>query len=288
MNVKELMHSATIVHGDLTVLEAAKLMRDRDVGSVIVEEGERDYHIVTERDILYKVVAEEKPYTIPISEIMCSDFHTINADDGIRRASELFNRFPIRRLPVIENGEIIGVITSRDVAKYTIFMFYEFLRSMIEDPRYEEIFCINVQKIMHDKNTVDPDATIVECAKTMFNKQVGSALVKHNQGWGILTERDILKKVVAMDADPRETLVKHVMTEHLVCIDSREGLCVASKMLNMYDVRNLPVMSPEGEIIGIVFSRDIAKYSVHAFDETVKALSKIDPESAKLLEAEKW
>jgi CBS domain-containing protein len=288
MKVRELMHSPTIVKGDMSVHEAAKLMRDKDIGSVIVDSGDKDYHMVTERDILYKVIAEEKPFDIPISEIMCADFHTIGADEGIRKASELFNRFPIRRLPVIENGEIIGVITSRDVAKYTIFIFYDFLKSMISDPKYEEVFCINVQKIMHEKITVSQDASIIECARVMFDKEVGSALVKHNQGWGILTERDILKKVVAMNVDPRETLVKHIMTEHVISIDSREGLCIASKMLNMYDVRNLPVITPEGEIIGIVFSRDIAKYSVFAFDETVKALARIDPESAELLEAEKW
>jgi CBS domain-containing protein len=288
MKVQELMHGPTIVEGDLTVHEAGKLMRDRDIGSVIVDSGDRDYHMVTERDILYKVIAEERPFSIPISEIMCADFHTINADEGIRKASELFNRFSIRRLPVIKNDEIVGIITSRDVAKYTIFMFYDFLKSMIADPKYEEVFCINVQKIMHEKTVVQQDATIVDCALTMMGKGVGSVLLKHNQGWGILTERDVLKKVVAMNADMKETLAKHIMTEHLICIDSREGLCIASKMLNMYDVRNLPVMNPEGEIIGIVFSRDIAKYSVFAFDETVKSLAKIDPEEARRLEGEMW
>lgn len=124
--VKEIMHAATIIEPSTSVLEVARIMRDKNIGSVLVKLSELDYGIVTERDIILKAVARDiDPKSLKASEIMTKLLYTIDSSASVQKASEIFNIHPIRRLPVMENGEIIGMITARDVAKRCIFRYYE-------------------------------------------------------------------------------------------------------------------------------------------------------------------
>ncbi|RMF91464.1 MAG: CBS domain-containing protein [Methanobacteriota archaeon] len=125
MIVRDIMHQATIVHPQMTVSEAAKLMRKKDIGSLLVKRDEGKWGVVTERDILNKIVAEDlNPTKVKVKEIMTDLKYTINADSPIEEASEIFNTHHIRRLPVVEKGNIVGIITSRDVAKRWIFTHF--------------------------------------------------------------------------------------------------------------------------------------------------------------------
>jgi signal-transduction protein with cAMP-binding, CBS, and nucleotidyltransferase domain len=125
MIIKDIMHGATIVDPNLTVSEAAKLMRKNEIGSVLVNIHDRKWGMVTERDVLNKVVAEElNPKKIMVKDIMTDLIYTIEANAPLEEASEEFNKGHIRRLPVQECGKIVGIITSRDVAKRWIFTQY--------------------------------------------------------------------------------------------------------------------------------------------------------------------
>lgn len=129
MTVKEIMHETTIVEPATSVLEAAKLMRDKDIGSVLVKINDLDYGIVTERDILYKVIARElDPKRTTVKDIMTELRYTIDSGATIQKASEIFNIHHIRRLPVMENGDIVGMITARDVAKRCVFRYYKIMQ----------------------------------------------------------------------------------------------------------------------------------------------------------------
>jgi CBS domain-containing protein len=122
MIVKNIMHPATIVHPDMTVSEAAKLMRKKDIGSLLVKVHEGKWGMLTERDMLNKVVAEDiSPRKVKVKDIMTDLKYTIDANQPIEEASEIFNTQHIRRLPVVENEKIVGIITSRDVARRWIF-----------------------------------------------------------------------------------------------------------------------------------------------------------------------
>jgi len=122
VTVKEIMHAATIIDPDLSVLEVAKMMRDKNIGSVLIKVDELDWGIVTERDVIVKVISKDlDPKMIKASDIMTELRYTIDSNASIHKASEIFNIHPIRRLPVMENGEIIGMVTSRSVAKYCVF-----------------------------------------------------------------------------------------------------------------------------------------------------------------------
>lgn len=129
MSVKEIMHETTIVEPGTSVLEAAKLMRDKNIGSVLVKINDLDHGIVTERDILYKVIARElDTKRTTVKEIMTELRYTIDSNATIQKASEIFNIHHIRRLPVMENGEIVGIITARDIAKRCVFRYYQLMQ----------------------------------------------------------------------------------------------------------------------------------------------------------------
>jgi IMP dehydrogenase len=122
MIVEDIMHSATIVDPEMTVSEAAKLMRKKEIGSLLVKIKQNKWSMVTERDVLNKVVAEDiNPRKIAVKDIMTDLKFTIDSNAPLEDASEVFNKGRVRRLPVLNDGKIVGIITSRDVAKRWIF-----------------------------------------------------------------------------------------------------------------------------------------------------------------------
>ncbi len=116
--VKDIMHKITVVDSDTKISEAAKLMAQKNIGSLMVkDEGSID-GILTERDILKKVVGKDlDPRTVTVSEVMTLHPLIIDAKATLEDAAEIFNNVHIRRLPVIQRGAIIGIVTSRDVAR---------------------------------------------------------------------------------------------------------------------------------------------------------------------------
>ena len=103
------------LHEDTLVAEAAKLMRNKDISSVLVssKNSNEAVGIVTERDILYRVVAENKgPFKVMLKDIMSSPLISISEEESVKDAVLLMRRKHIRRLAV-KNGEgkITGTIT---------------------------------------------------------------------------------------------------------------------------------------------------------------------------------
>lgn len=99
----------------LPVADAARLMRGHRVGAILVVEGERLVGIFTERDALFRVVAEGRdPQTTPIAHVMTANPTTISADKPFARAMEIMHEGSFRHVPVVDNGRPIGIVSSRD------------------------------------------------------------------------------------------------------------------------------------------------------------------------------
>ncbi len=106
-----------IVPSDCTLAEAAQLMRDSDIGDVIVQDGPRLAGILTDRDIVVRAVADNRaPAEVTVGEICSSDLLTVGPEDPIERAVQLMREAAIRRLPVAEDGRVVGVLTLGDLA----------------------------------------------------------------------------------------------------------------------------------------------------------------------------
>jgi CBS domain-containing protein len=105
------------IDGSATMAEAAKLMKKHRIGCLVVLDGETPVGIITERDIAYKIVAEEKDLDTRVSEAMTKDLKTVDGERSLRDAAKLMASHLIRRLPVLEGGKLVGIITIEDIMR---------------------------------------------------------------------------------------------------------------------------------------------------------------------------
>ena len=105
---------------EMSLREAAALMRDGDMGAVPVVENGKLIGIVTDRDIVVRAVAEGKDAATAIREAMTIELFTVTPDDFVFEAIRLMGDKQVRRVPVIENnGELAGILARADVALET-------------------------------------------------------------------------------------------------------------------------------------------------------------------------
>ena len=97
--------------------ETAEHMKKLNVGCVIVTDSNNPIGIITERDFVTKIAAEGRPLFTEIKEVMSSPLITIDPEETIWEASELMKDKLIHKLPVKENDEIVGIITTTDIVK---------------------------------------------------------------------------------------------------------------------------------------------------------------------------
>jgi CBS domain-containing protein len=100
-----------------SLAEAAEVMKSEDVGSVpVVEEG-RLAGIVTDRDIVIRAVADRRdPQTVEVDEVASRDLVTVEPEQDLDEALALMARHQVRRLPVVERGQLVGMLAQADVA----------------------------------------------------------------------------------------------------------------------------------------------------------------------------
>ena len=105
---------------DETVLAATQRMNEHGIGALLVMEGNRMVGIFTERDVLRRVVAEERlPSTVLVSEVMTSKVACCTPDTSIEEASSLMRQYRIRHVPVVNaQGDVQGVISIGDLNAY--------------------------------------------------------------------------------------------------------------------------------------------------------------------------
>lgn len=106
-----------------SVTEAAKIMRDIECGSVPVCEGKKIVGIITDRDIVLNIVAEGKDSNqVHCHDCMTTDVITCSSDTDIHECARLMSQHQIRRIPVVENGEIVGICAMADLARENIYV----------------------------------------------------------------------------------------------------------------------------------------------------------------------
>ncbi|MDH3833988.1 MAG: CBS domain-containing protein [Nitrosopumilus sp.] len=122
--------SVISVDASITVNEAAKMMEDSKVGAVIVMESNTPVGIVTDRDFAVKIVAHAYQITTPVKQIMSSPLFSINSDESVRTAADLMHDRGIRKLPVIDNEKVVGMITATDLVNLLAVCVEEDMRDM--------------------------------------------------------------------------------------------------------------------------------------------------------------
>ncbi len=114
-------HDIFEVAPDASVFEALRIMADKNVGALVVIEGGTLVGILSERDYARKVVLEDRrsPET-PVSQIMTAEVTTVGPESSVEDCMELMTERHIRHLPVIQDDQLVGVISIGDVVKTMI------------------------------------------------------------------------------------------------------------------------------------------------------------------------
>lgn len=118
--VKDIMQKNVItIQEDKSALDAAKLIAEKDISFLVIVKDEKPIGVITERDFVRKITAEDKSAAqIPLSEIMSYKFRWVEPSTDIEDAVQKMLNHNIRRLIVLENEKLAGVITQTDLADF--------------------------------------------------------------------------------------------------------------------------------------------------------------------------
>jgi CBS domain-containing protein len=117
MKVRDIMSTdvVTVTKQD-NVFEIAQKMKQNDIGFIPVVEGRKLVGVVTDRDLVIRGLAEKRSGSTAVEEVMSTDVVTVTPDMSVDEAAKLMADDKVRRLPVVDNGELVGVVAIGDLA----------------------------------------------------------------------------------------------------------------------------------------------------------------------------
>ena len=118
--IRDIMEKNVItIEHDKTVLDVAQLMKEKKISFLVVLKNEEPIGIISERDLVRKLVAEDKIASkVPLSDIMSYKFRSVAPSTEIEEAVQKMLNHKIRRLLVVENSKLVGVITQTDLTSF--------------------------------------------------------------------------------------------------------------------------------------------------------------------------
>jgi len=134
ITVRDIMTKSVIaVDSTVTANEAAKIMEDVKVGAIIVMENNTPMGIITDRDFAVKIVAHAYQITTPVKQIMSTPLIAITPDESVWMVADLMYTRGIRKLPVIEDDQVIGIITATDLVNKLAISTDDDIRKMYHE-----------------------------------------------------------------------------------------------------------------------------------------------------------
>lgn len=244
---------------ETTLYEAARIMGEKHIGSLIVMKYETAVGIITERDLLREVVAREidleKDWLVggvtikeeKVEKIMSYPLITISLKSSIKEAAQMMIENRIRRLAVREHGKVVGIVTAADL-----------IRSLPEVPETMQPWFEVDYFMSKGVITADEETPVEGVAKIMGEKSIGSVIITSDgEPIGIFTERDLLTKFLAKDQSLKIAVGKAcsspIITAH-VSISVRD----AAAIMTQNHIKRLPI-TKEGKLVGMLSVRDLVE-----------------------------
>jgi len=233
----------TVISPAATVVTAAEMMSEKNVSCIVVQEDARLVGILTETDFLKRVTADERgSREIRVAEIMSRPVESISSDLSVFDASRVMAQRRVKRLPIVDQGRLVGIVTQTDL-----------VRALTSCGMWTGVAQIMTREVV----AVSRKAALAEAAKVMHSHDISCILaVEGEQPVGVLTKRDILKRVIARRRDPGQTTVDEVMSAPVIGIPSYYSVFSASRTMAQKRVRRL-VVREDGRVCGIVAQTDI-------------------------------
>jgi len=248
--VKDVMSYPVItVSHEADMMEASKSMGSKHIGSLIVMREGKSSGIVTERDLLSRVIARGLDLSeVNVTSIMSSPLITIGPGKPVKKAATMMMEKK-GRLVVLSEEELVGIITASDLVK-GIPETEKTLRKVSEYASKHVI-------------TADEDSSVSAVAKTMGEKRIGSVVITSDGvPVGIFTERDLITKLLAEEKE-LNIPVGEIMSSPLIAVPHDISVIEAAFTMESNQIKRLPLADEENNLVGIITARDL----VEAFAE---------------------
>ena len=229
---------------DDTVTTAAKIVSDNKISCVVVTDSGSVVGILTEPDFLKRAMSLKRDFNeIRVAEIMSAPVVTVPADLSIFEASKTMEKKGIKQLPVLEKGQLVGIVTQTDL-----------IRTLTSYVMWRDV----VEIMSRDVSTVQKNTTVSEASKIMTSHDISSIVVLDgDRAIGVLTERDIINRIITLQKSA-DTQVEEVMSSPVISIPPDFSVFSASNLMEKMDIRRLVVIEDKC-LRGIIVQTDIFK-----------------------------
>jgi signal-transduction protein with cAMP-binding, CBS, and nucleotidyltransferase domain len=235
-----------------SLFDAAREMRLSKIGSIFIEDHTHKMSgIITETDFVRRAIAIGLPFDKTPAFAISSPLIEIDIEKSPRDANHLMHFNGVRHLAVSENEKVVGVLSVRDLVHH-----------FLEDPEgplseMADIFDPLTILMHRDIHAIEETAFANEAAQKMVAKKIGSLIVTSGgETLGIVTESDLVRKVIGYNLSPETLPVGVIMNAPIIDIDKTASLREANRIMATKGIRHL-VVTEAGKTIGILSIRDI-------------------------------
>lgn len=248
---------------------------------VIIVENNQPIGIITERNIIQWIAKGQHTENIKVNQVMSQPVVTLQYEEkqDIFAAINLFREYSIRHLPIVDQGNLIGLIT------------YDTIRGCLQP---EDLLRFRtVSEVMNHQVIVATDQTpLLKIAQLMANHHISCVVIVDQDvpknPIGIITERDLVQ-FKRLGLDWNHTLAGAVMSSPILTLNSDDHLSVAHQMMESHRIGRLIVTGNQGELLGLITRTNILKIleplEVYNVIELLEAeVKELQDEKIKLLE----
>ncbi|MEL7671013.1 CBS domain-containing protein [Methanobacterium sp.] len=266
MHIKDIMSSkVVVVDKDQNLNDALKLMKKHKISRLPVINTNNDHKrelvgIITEKDIALRLGSSRygnmPPSHFHVSTVMTPDPITLNAAENLGKAAKIMIENKIGGIPIIDDVEIIGIITKTDFIKTCQGIPYN--KTYIKD------------RMQTDVMTVSPGDRLVHARRILIDEDIGRLPVMNgDEIEGILTAKDIADSMISFRkivpdryqaARIRNLIVEDIMTQNVRTINEEKTIADASTFMIDEDFSGVPVTNDNGEITGMITKTDIMNF----------------------------
>jgi signal transduction histidine kinase/DNA-binding NarL/FixJ family response regulator/HPt (histidine-containing phosphotransfer) domain-containing protein len=265
LEVAEVMSTnVTTISLNETMFSAARIMTDKNISCVMLMDNYNIAGILTETDILKRAVAHGGDFDkMKAAQIMSSPVESIPPDMSVLDAGKIMEQKHIKRLPVIAEGRLAGIVTQTDLIRVLTSYGMWRIASEVMSNRVSSI-----QKHIH----------VSEAIKIMTDRNISSIVIMHDdEPVGIFTQRDLLKKVIATQKKPHQTIIEEVMSSPVITVHPDCSVLSASMVMKRNNIRKLIVIDGK-ELCGLLSQTDIllaVQNKLQEEEENLQTMSKV-------------
>lgn len=268
--ISRIMHSGLLLRcpPQTSIADAAARMAENSVSSILITENDQLIGIWTERDALTVDFSNPDSFERPISSVMSSPVLTLSSDMDAGEAALRFRETGKRHFLIVdESGAPVGILSQTDLALNQGLEPYLRLREVST-------------AIPHPPLVTDGKVPLSEVAAIMHRHQADAVVVDcHDEGLGILTERDIVRLIARNTGN---ALASDLATRPLLTVSGSDPLIHARDLLINHRIRHLAVTNSQGEVIGLIGYNDMLAGAEQMYlDDLREALEQRDRALAK-------